>query len=269
MKTYSRIFILFLFLGALLIVGCNQDNIGALYSDGGKPQVAFSSTVLLKSMTPADNNEIQVAVYRTSNKGTTPQVKLNFVPSGISIGKFTLKTPTLSFVDGSNVAYAVIGYTDINALKATAKYAMTLQIIDTTDWSPSNMNVIAITAQRQLTFEPFGTGTFTSTFFGGTWNQPILKAQEGDVYRLPALYPKDDYMNPAVGYDFTFAVNPDNTISFDPQQTGYVDATYGMITINQSTTIASTLSGKTVTLGGKFTVALGSFGNFKETLLLP
>lgn len=269
MKKHNRIFILALFFGAMLLVACNQDNIGALYSDGGNPKVAFSSTVLLKSMTPQDNNEIKVAVYRTSNKGTSPQITLKLVPSGIAVGQFTLKTPTLSFADGSNTAYAVIGYTDINALKATAKYTMTLQITDTVDWSPSAMSSIAITAQRQLTFQPFGTGTFTSSFFGDTWSQPILKAVEGEVYKLPALYPKDDNMNPAVGYDFIFAVNPDNSISFDPQPTGYVYGSYGMVTINQSTTIASFISGKTVTLGAKFTVAAGSFGNFTEILTLP
>jgi len=262
MKKYN-IILLFCALATFFLISCNQENIGTLYSDGGTPQVAFSATTLNTSMIPADSNKIKVAIYRTSTVGTLPSVKIKLytTTAGYSTGVFSLVDTIISFPAGSNVAYASIKYNSIGGLSATKVYSMGLAIKDKTLDSPSKMDTIAITASRKLTFVDYGTGTFTSTFFADTWAQPVKKAQEGEVYQLIDCY--------VTGFPLMFAVADDGTVSFATQQTGYVDATYGMVSFAQNTAYTSTKVGKTVKMIGKFTVTAGSFGTFQETMVLP
>ena len=94
---------------------------------------------------------------------------------------FTVENPTLTFEDGKSVAEAVITYKDINLLGVTDQYVLTLGF-DEAKASPTNVNSITVKAQRKLTFNSIGTGTFTSNIFGESWPQVIEKAVEADVY---------------------------------------------------------------------------------------
>lgn len=259
MKRYS--FLLTILCVVFAFASCDDGNVTTLYDDGGNAKVAFASNVMVKSMKAEDGNKILVPVYRSNKIGTSPIVQLIFTTGTAATGKFSLPVTSVTFEDDSAVAYAEIVYSDIESLSATASYTMTLAIEDSTILSPSMENIISISASRQLTYESLGTGLFTSTFFEQSWEQPVLKAKEGEVYKLEDCY--------ATGYPIIFSVADDNSVKFEAQKTGYVDADYGMISINQNTTYASNKIGKTVTLIGKFTVSAGSFGTFAETVELP
>jgi len=266
MKRYSLISLPILLL-AFIFTSCDQENIKTIYNDGGTPKVSFASKVLVKSMAPADQNVIKVPIYRTSNTGTSPVVNLSFKTTSTNAkGLFTLPDSAVVFESGSDVAYAQIKYSDINKLGATSTYGMSLTIKDSTVLSPTKTNIITITASRQLTFADFGTGKFTSKFFGQSWDQPIQKAVEGEVYKLIDCY--------ATGYPIVFAVNSDNSVTFTLQQTGYVDTTYGMVSLNPLLSTGAVVPGslkvdKTITLAARFSVSAGSWGPYTETLVLP
>ena len=86
---------------------------------------------------------------------------------------------------------------------------------------PTNVNSITVKAQRKLTFNSIGTGTFTSNIFGESWPQVIEKAVEADVYRLPDCYVE--------GYPIIFSTDANGEIdNIAIQETGYKDDTYGM-----------------------------------------
>jgi hypothetical protein len=261
MKRYRFCFSIVALTAAL--VSCDDGNTAAIYTDGGEPKVAFASSVLVRSLIPADSSKILVPIYRTSTKGTEPEVTLSFTPGTAASGLFTLTDTTVSFEEGSAVAYAEIAYPAINNLSATTTYSMTLSIPDTVVWSPSQVSTISISLSRQLTFESYGTGVFTSTFFGQSWEQPILKAKEGSVYKLT------DWIS--TGYDFMFSVNSDNTVSFEKQNTGYYYSdTYGYIYFKQNSNYTSRQTGNTVYLYGNYVFTSGAGWSVKlETLELP
>jgi hypothetical protein len=263
----NKLILLPVFLLGVFFSSCDQENITTIYDDGGVSKAAFPSKVMTVSMAPEDQNTIKVPIYRTNTTGTEPQIELTFATTTTNAnGVFTMPNKTVTFAEGSAVAYAEIKYPSINSLSPTANYVMTVTIGDSTKLSPTLQNKITITAARKLTFENIGTGKFTSTFFEETWDQPVQKAVEGEVYKLMDCY--------VTGYHIIFSVNDDNSVSFGAQQTGYVHSSYGMITFTpfQSTGAVipgSAKNGKTVTLAGRFTVSAGSFGIFTETMVLP
>ena len=56
---------------------------------------------------------------------------------------------------------------------------------------------------------PFGTGTYSSEFFGSEWPVQIEKAAEANVYTIVDCFVE--------GYDFTFSVDQDNNIFYSTQ----------------------------------------------------
>ena len=86
------------------------------------------------------------------------------------------------------------------------------------------LDSITVKAQRKLTFNSIGTGTFTSNIFGESWPQVIEKAVEADVYRLPDCYVE--------GYPIIFSTDANGEIdNIAIQETGYKDDTYGMTSL--------------------------------------
>lgn len=74
-----------------------------------------------------------------------------------------------------------------------------------------------------MTWESIGTGTYTSELFDDSWPQPIEKAIEGNIYRLPDCIVE--------GYPLVFSLSDDKQelIAWDPQPTGYDGTNYGML----------------------------------------
>lgn len=112
-----------------------------------------------------------------------------------------------------------------------------------------------------LDYKPYGQGTWTSSFFGGSWKVDVEYSSVGNRYRIKSLY--ED------GYGFSFSPNGSNVTVYPSGaiKTGYVHSSYGMVSMTDqgSTYDAST---KTFTFNFKFTVSAGSFGTKTETLTL-
>ena len=66
----------------------------------------------------------------------------------------------------------------------------------------------------------------TSQLFDEGWEQPIEKAAEGNIYRLPDCYFE--------GYPIIFSLSDDGQelIGWDIQATSYVNSDYGMVYFN-------------------------------------
>ena len=209
-----------LILMAMAFVGCSEHD-GVVYS-GDSAVYAFAGATQKVEMLATDGNKIVVPVYRGTTQGTST-LELTFTPAEGIEELFTLENPTLTFEDGKSVAEAVITYKDINLLGVTDQYVLTLGF-EEAKASPTNVNSITVKAQRKLTFNSIGTGTFTSNIFGESWPQVIEKAVEADVYRLPDCYVE--------GYPIIFSTDANGEIdNIAIQETGYKDDTYGMTSL--------------------------------------
>lgn len=251
-------------LSSLMFTSCDDQVEGTLYEVGDKAHAAFASTVQKVEMLPADGNQIRVPVYRGGKSDTEVNVTVAMTQAAsIPAGTFTLTNPQVNFPVGQNVAYAVITYADINALAAGATYELTLTLANEEQISVSEAKSIKVQAQRKLTFSPLAIGSFTSEFFEDSWEVEVLKAAEADVYRILDCY----YTN----FHITFSAGSDNSISFSTQPMGYVSATYGMtsITMPGEEDNQPFKDGKTFNLWSDFVVSAGSFGVYKEVLVLP
>ena len=197
---------------------CNTDAEKPMY-DVTKTEYAFASTLQSVEMLPTDGNKIIVPIYRNTTAGTS---SVNIEMSASVEGLFTLANATATFEDGKAATDIVINYDDINALAAGTTYRLTLSFAEE-NASPSNVNSITVSAQRKLTFKQVGVGIFTTEFFEASWEQPIEKAEEANVYRLPDCY--------VSGYPIVFTVDEAGNITMGKQETGYVHSTYGMVSI--------------------------------------
>lgn len=228
---------------------CNTDAEKPMY-DVTKTEYAFASTLQSVEMLPTDGNKIIVPIYRNTTVGTS---SVNVEMSASVEGLFTLANATATFEDGKAATDIVINYDDINALAAGTTYRLTLSFAEE-NASPSNVNSITVSAQRKLTFKQVGVGIFTTEFFGASWEQPIEKAEEANVYRLPDCY--------VSGYPIVFSMDEAGNITMSDQETGYVDSTYGMINIRL---VQAQVEGNTYMFALKYFVSAGSFGTFVET----
>lgn len=112
-----------------------------------------------------------------------------------------------------------------------------------------------------IDYKPLGQGTWTSVMFGSSWKVDVEYSTVGNRYRIKSLY-KD-------GYGFSFTPNGSNVTVYPNGaiETGYIHATYGMVSITDQGSTYNAAS-KTFTFNFKFTVSAGSFGTKVETLTL-
>lgn len=247
-----------------LFNSCDTDAEGTLY-ESDKIEYAFASTLQKIELLPSDGNKISVPVYRNTTAGiSTVEISLGTVSENTE-GLFSLVTPTVTFEDGKSTAEAIVSYKDLNLLGVTDVYRFSLNF-DESKTSPSQLNSIEVSAQRRLTFNKTGTGTFSTSFFGNEDGTPSLmnivveKAEEANVYRLLDVY--------ETGYPIIFSVDDNgNILSFGEQETGYVHPTYGMIFVSF---VDAKRTGNTYDFTLQFLVpGVGSFGAFEESIQMP
>ena len=204
-----------------VFTSCDTDAEGALYNSENKVDVAFASTQLNVDMVTSDNGKIKVAVYR-GNSSTAVSVPVTLDAKTLEGGIFVLENSKVEFKAGENIAYAVLNYGNFDKISPTSQYSIILSIADSTQLSPSEINKITIKTQRKLTWKSIGSSHYYSSLFGD-WDQPIEKADEGNIYRLPDCITKD--------YPLIFALTDDgqDLASYAIQPTGYKNATYGMV----------------------------------------
>lgn len=255
-----------LFAFALLASGifssCDTDAEKTFYN-AEKVEYAFAGTLQKTEMLPEDGNKIIVPIYRNTTEGAST-LNLSMEMSENAEGLFALATPTVTFEEGAGIANAEITYQDINTLGVTDVYEFELTFSEELA-SPSQVNTIEVSAQRRLTYKQIGVGTFASTIFGSedgspeVWEQPIEKAEEAEVYRLPDCY--------FTGYPITFSLDEQgNVLPFPDQKTGYVHSTYGMTYLNF---IEANKKGNTFYFHVNFIVEAGSFGDYVEAITFP
>ena len=231
MKRNIFILIIGVALSSLMFTSCDDQVEGTLYEVGDKVHAAFASTVQKVEMLPSDGNQIRVPVYRGGKSDTEANVTVEM--------------------------------TQAASIPAGTTYELTLTLANEEQVSVSEAKSIKVQAQRKLTFTPLATGSFTSEFFEDSWEVEVLKAAEADVYRILNCY----YNN----FHITFTVGSDNSISFSPQQMGYVHSTHGMtsFTMPRASYTQPFKVGKRFNLWSEFRVSAGSFGLFEEVLVLP
>jgi hypothetical protein len=234
--------------------GCQTEM--EIYNPGDRVEASFPSTVLRLSMVAADNNQIQVEMWRGNAKeAASVPVTIQYSSDGV----FTPEKAQFDFSAGQYKAYLKFSYESLNNFGGET-YTITLSITNPEQVSRGGNESITVSAKRKLTFQSIGTGTFTSEFFGESWPQEVLKAVEGDYYRLPDCY--------ATGYSIEFGI-VDGNVSFSMQPTGYISSSYGMVSWDPEYLPYCYIDGKTITFAVNFTVEAGSFGGFYEVLELP
>lgn len=244
-----------------LITSCNTDAEGTLYKSGNS-DIAFFTTKMNVEVTAEDNGVVKVPVYRGNAAGTlSVDIELSGEEEAIKI--FTLNSAVVNYADNENVAYAEIAF-DLDKLGATDKYPLTLSVKKKELLSPSNVGEIAVVVSRQLTWEDYGTGIYRSEAFGLEKKQPIQKAAEGNIFRLP------DCINDGYPLIFTLSNDGQEMLSWAIQPTGISHGTYGMIYYQA---VSMTREGNTLTFSMKALVEYnggwGSLGTFTEELVFP
>lgn len=123
-----------------------------------------------------------------------------------------------------------------------------------------NTKTLRTTTFDGLDYKPWGTGTYTSDFFGDSWKVNIEHSDIGDRYRI-----KDNWYE---GYGFAWSYEGKNVTVYPTTfETGYVHSKYGMVSAtDQGSTYDE--KKKTFTFNFKWTVSAGSFGVYAEYLTL-
>ncbi|AHW61578.1 hypothetical protein SAMN05444285_11778 [Draconibacterium orientale] len=250
----------------LSLAACDQDNIGELYETDA--YVAFSTEIVPANILTAENNySVNVQIARSNlNAPTTAQVSLE-MNENIE-GVFDLESTSVSFAEGEGTAYAkIVPLVDISQIDVSKVYEFNLTL--TGDNVSEFYSQTTYRASFLLTFEPVGTGTFSSEFRENEWTVQVEKALEADVYKIIDCY--------AEGYDIMFSVDAENNVFYATQLTGYIDPDYGMVTLEMPDSEEPDSyymgepyrNGNTIYLLGRFTVDAGSYGHWYEVLTLP
>lgn len=242
---------------------CDTDAEGTNYGISGV-EAAFASTQMNVEVSAEDNGIIKVPVYR-GNTSVEASVSISMDKATIDEGLFTLNNSNVAFAKGEAVSYAELNFGSVDKMSATGKYEIILTITDESILSPSQCGKITITAQRRLTWEDYGTGVYSSELFGQEWEQPILKAKEGNIYKLPDCITE--------GYPLVFTLSDDgqSLVNWEMQPTGYKHATYGMVYFTptgmqrQGNALMFAMRGAVAVEGGYGIL----YSGFTETLELP
>lgn len=251
----KKILFLASFIGLLFVtISCQPEK--EIYDPGDRVEATFPSTLINYSMVSQDGNQIQLEMWRGNTKGA---VSVPVTITNTTGGVFTPEKSKFDFADGENKAYLKFTYPNINNFGGE-KYSITVAITDNNQVSYGGYKTIKITAQRKLTFQTLGIGSFTSEFFEETWPQVVQKAIEADYYRLPDCY--------YTGYPIEFSIAA-GKVSFAKQATGYRHSTYGMVSWDPGHVAECTIVGKKITFIVDFRVTAGSFGVNSEVLNLP
>jgi len=227
----STIFVL-----AVVLVSCDQDNIGTVY-EPEKSYVAFSSPVVAENALSAENNfSVSVQIARSDlNETTTATVELEM--NDDIEGVFALQSGTVTFNAGEGKAYAkivpLVAPAEIDPTKSF-KFELSL----TGDNVSDLYNTTTYTANVKLDYANVGSGNFVSQFFEDEWAVELLKADLGNnvtLYKAKNLYGE--------GYDIVMVVNGSN-VTVSEQPAWYYDDEYGEVYV----TGEGTINGKEMTL---------------------
>ncbi|MDD2491590.1 MAG: hypothetical protein PHV12_05295 [Bacteroidales bacterium] len=246
--------ILLIAIGILFLASsCEPER--TLYKLGDGAEASFPSTIVKFLMVASDNNQFQVEMWRGNTKSAAS------IPVTITgtAGKFTPSKQSFDFAAGENKAIITFTYDDLASFGGEA-YNIKLTMANEADASKGGNKAITVTAQRKLTFQSLGTGSFTSEFFEESWPQEVMKAAEANYYRMPNLY----YNN----YPIEFTLE-NNVIGFAKQPMGYVHSTYGMVYWDPKYVEYCEVNGNELTFVVEFSLETVTYGYYYEVLEMP
>jgi len=217
--------LIILFVLALALFSCDQENIGTLY-EPSSPYVAFSSPVVSENVLSAENAySVSCQIVRSDlNAATTANIVLE-MNDNIE-GVFALESNTVTFENGKGIAYAkIIPLVEPSLIDPTKTYVFNLTL------SGDNASELYNTTTYKASFEytAIGSGIFTSEFYEDEWAVDIQKLVVGDLtlYKVKGLY--------EAGYDITIVVQGTN-VSVEGQAAWYYDDDYGEVYVSGSGT---------------------------------
>ncbi len=237
----------------LFATSCSEE--WTKYETDGSFEATFPSTIVNFELVSADNGQITIEMWRGNS------INAASIPVTITgdTDVFIAEKQQFDFEAGSSKAYLTFTYPDINTMDVKA-FKLNVSITNSEDVSVSGRASMQITAQRKLTFESLGTGSFTSELFGDSWPVDVYKAQEADYYRIANCYYNTYHI------DFTMS---GSTVEFAKQPMGYNHSTYGMISWDPGSMDESSVVGSKITFAVIFVAEEVSFGKFYEELIMP
>ena len=223
MKFYKSLFLAAV--AAVAFTSCSDEGYWEQY-EMNDTQYSFDQTKQSFSLAATDAlPSVKVALSRSTNKGeVTLPLNISFSSTILSVAD-----SAVTFADGSYSAELVVNVDEANIVMGTAYTASISFAVDSVNFFEHNYSVSgnkthAISIIKDYTWEPLGVGHYTSQLFGEGWEQPVLYAKESPTrYRLPdCIY---------TGYPLEFLLSEDGSelLEWDPQPTGYKNATYGMV----------------------------------------
>ena len=245
----------------LLLMGCKNDEIVREPSPATNPNstnVYFSAKNVVSPILAKDATSLDVIIDREN--GTQAQTVPLTVESLYADNVFQVPT-SVSFAAGETTKTIKVPV-DLELMK---KYHITVTI-DMDQTNPYKTQAVYPRLDLNVLKEdyvPYSEGTFTSAFFEQSWDQSMEFSPALTAYRFKDLY--------EVGYNYTFSVGKDGVIKQIPStvvKSGYVDAKYGMTSVQAQAGSKFDDASSTYTFMLKFTVAAGSFGVNAETYVI-
>lgn len=197
-------------LGAML--SCTNEKVQYDFEKNSGVAATFAAkSTQVPGLVAEDGGKVSIPLYRGNTKGSA---SVEVVVSG-GEGVFTPTSNAVEFEPGKNVGYLTFTY-DFEELSAKPA-PMTVTIKNEADRALNAVASTSFTLVRQLTYEEVGEGYYYSDF-GGEWDQPVLKAQEGDYFLLPSCW--------VSGVDFSFFCDG-TTVDWYTTSSGYNYGSYG------------------------------------------
>ncbi len=245
---------------SMIFTSCEAPEGNTYQIDGTK--LSFQTARFDMNLVDSDGTSIKVPINRSNTTGAY-DVPVTLKTTSQTL--FTLASSTVSFKDGEGVAYAEINHPVASQLNPAATYNLVVKY-DKALNSPSGLDSTIVNVKRKVTWQSIGTGTYTSAFFEDSWAQPIEQALEDPtLYRMPNCLTNN--------YPILFVINSTtNAVTFNTQQTGYTEGSYGLVSIAMPAVASPNQpkkTGKQVDLWCRFVVSAGSFGEFHEVLMMP
>ena len=255
-KTFKYAYVALAGLLAMTITSCvdkyEYDGVGE--QDPG----AFISANATQIKYAAEDEQVLTFNLQRTNSEAQENISLTCDNS-----KFQVPT-SVSFAAGESkktvsVPFSMLGGTTEEVTISVAKESATVY----------GVSELKFTITRDFVWEYLGEGVYSCWLFGQSWPQPVYRGEGTQLYKLPSCIAK--------GYDIEFELTADGQHLAKPiakQETGYVDSSYGMISISNAldadkNPLDIVREDNIIYLPVSYTVTAGSFGADFDSIELP
>ncbi|MFA6580294.1 MAG: hypothetical protein WCS79_00660 [Paludibacter sp.] len=272
MKTFKIKNVLIACFTTLLFTACTADIVRdpSPVTNPNSTNVYFGISNTNSPVLSIDQTSFKVAIGR---KVTDKAQTVALTAGNVYGDKFQIPA-TVTFAAGEDSVDIEIVVKDLELMK---KYHISISI-DQEQTLPYAIQTVLPRLELSVIkedFAPYANGTYTSAFFEANWPQTLEYSPSTKLYRF-----KDCW---ATGYNVTFkwdeAAKPgevniigttNSAGTYIYLQTGYIDATYGMVSAYYPTADINYYNSntKTFTFPIKWYVSAGSFGVYADTYLI-